>query len=231
VIKIKDIFGNRHAVLPVIHVETLDGALYNTELAQEHGCDGAFLIAHRGSSSDLLNVYAEVSAKFPDFWMGINCLDLTPVETFAKVHAGVNGIWVDNAQVDENIVEQVEADKIDDAKLESDFRGLYFGGVAFKYQRPVEDLKNAMLKAAPSVDVITTSGAGTGQAAEVQKIAEMRSADSVTPLAIASGITVENVSEYLPIADCFLVATGISRTWVELDPDKTQKLVDIVRDY
>jgi hypothetical protein len=28
------------------------------------------------------------------------------------------------------------------------------------------------------------------------------------PLAIASGITPENVGEYLPVADCFLVATG-----------------------
>ena len=42
---------------------------------------------------------------------------------------------------------------------------LYFGGVAFKYQRPVDDLAEATTKASRFIDVVTTSGAGTGHAA------------------------------------------------------------------
>ena len=52
-----------------------------------------------------------------------------------------------------------------------------------------------------------------------------------TPLAIASGITPENVEVYLPFADSFLVATGISRSFTELDPSKVRMLVQRVRSY
>ncbi len=51
------------------------------------------------------------------------------------------------------------------------------------------------------------------------------------PLAIASGVTPENVSDYLDIADCFLVATGISRNFSELDAEKLRRLLDRVRSF
>ena len=49
------------------------------------------------------------------------------------------------------------------------------------------------------------------------------------PLAIASGITPENVADYLPFADCFLVATGISTRIEELDAHRTRALIQAVR--
>jgi predicted TIM-barrel enzyme len=51
------------------------------------------------------------------------------------------------------------------------------------------------------------------------------------PLAIASGITPENVGDYLDVADCFLVATGISRSFTELEPSRVRRLIERVRDY
>lgn len=59
----------------------------------------------------------------------------------------------------------------------------------------------------------------------------MKAALGETPLAIASGITAENIGDYLPIADIFLVATGISRTFEELDRNKVIALVERVRSY
>lgn len=79
------------------------------------------------------------------------------------------------------------------------------------------------------MDVVTTSGPGTGKAAAVEKIRTMKEALGDFPLAIASGITPENVSDYLPYADCFLVATGISRNFEQLDPARTHALVEAVR--
>lgn len=57
---------------------------------------------------------------------------------------------------------------------------------------------------------------------------------STTPLpkfhlAIASGITPENIQDYLDFAGCFLVATGISKSFEELDRDKTCALVSTAR--
>ncbi|MCD4652389.1 hypothetical protein K8T06_00460 [bacterium] len=59
----------------------------------------------------------------------------------------------------------------------------------------------------------------------------MKQAIEDFPFAIASGITTENVSDYLPFADCFLVVTGINRDFHNLDPDQVRELVDKVRSY
>jgi predicted TIM-barrel enzyme len=56
----------------------------------------------------------------------------------------------------------------------------------------------------------------------------MKKALGDCPLAIASGITPENVADYLEVADCFLVATGINASWTELDPLLVRKLVQTV---
>jgi len=45
-------------------------------------------------------------------------------------------------------------------------------------------------------------------------------------LAIASGITTENVESYLPWVSDFLVASGISSSFTELDPDLTRELAE-----
>ena len=67
------------------------------------------------------------------------------------------------------------------------------------------------------MDVVTTSGPGTGQVAHVEKIRIMKESLGDFPLAIASGINPDNILEYLSYSDCFLVATGISRSFEELD--------------
>jgi predicted TIM-barrel enzyme len=115
-------------------------------------------------------------------------------------------------------------------ELDSDY--LYFGGVAFKYQRKVEDLETAARIARAYMDVVTTSGPATGEAADIEKIRRMR--DGLGPseaLAIASGLTVDNVSEYLPYADVLMVATGVSESWDKLDIDKLTEFVKKVRAF
>lgn len=52
-----------------------------------------------------------------------------------------------------------------------------------------------------------------------------------TPIAIASGITPENVVEYLPFVDAYLVSTGISADFYNFDFKKTQELSDIIHEY
>ena len=57
----------------------------------------------------------------------------------------------------------------------------------------------------------------------------MKQAIGDFPLAIASGITPENVKDYLEVADCFLVATGISNSFSELSPVRVRELVRNIR--
>jgi len=227
----RQIFAHRHVVLPVIHVESEEQALRNTGIAREADADGIFLINHRIDHLRLLAIHHRVFEEFPDWWIGVNCLDLDPKEVFALISDEVAGVWADNAAIDEHSSEQPIADEIAAARERSGWRGLYFGGVAFKYQRPVEDLASAARIAMRYMDVVTTSGPGTGIAAAREKIVAMREAAGDFPLAIASGITPDNVGDYLEVADCFLVATGISRSFSELDAEKLRRLLARVREY
>ncbi|MGD2215749.1 MAG: BtpA/SgcQ family protein [Gemmatimonadales bacterium] len=222
------VFSRRHVVLPVVHVESEQQARRNTDLARQAGADGVFLINHFSDCEDLLAIHRKVCEDHPDWWVGVNCLDLDPPQVFKAVTDRVAGIWVDNAGIDEREAEQPLAEEAAAACERSSWEGLYFGGVAFKYQRPVEDLTRAARLAVRFMDVVTTSGPGTGIAAACEKIAAMKEAVGDFPLAIASGITPDNVADYLDVADCFLVATGISRSFTELDPDKVRELIERV---
>ena len=219
------IFAKYPVILPVIHVESLDQALRNTTIAREQQCDGVFLINHGLAYPKLLAIHHELFTEFPEWWIGVNCLDLHPWDIFDKLSEEVAGLWVDNAHIDERVEKQTTADKITTAREKSGWSGLYFGGVAFKYQRHVDQLDHAAVLARQYVNVVTTSGPGTARAANVKKIQALKQALGPFPLAIASGITPANVHQYLDISDCFLVASGISQSWTELDPQLVGKLV------
>jgi predicted TIM-barrel enzyme len=225
---LRQVFQNRHVVLPVIHVTSTAQALENASIARDAGADGVFLINHAMSSEELLSAHVAVRARFPNWWIGVNCLDLEPEQVFERITDSVNGVWTDNAMIDEANEAQPLAQKVLDSRNQRGWSGLYFGGVAFKYQRRVEDLAAAARRAMRYMDVVTTSGSGTGHAADVNKIRVMKEALGTFPLAIASGITPENVAEYMPHADCFLVATGISKSFEELDPAKVKALIQVV---
>jgi len=212
----------------VIHVESQKQALQNAELARQSGCDGVFLINHAIAVRDLLTIHQKVIEEFPGWWVGVNCLGINPRQVFSIVGPGVAGVWTDDACIDERTDVQPAADAILAARASASWEGLYFGGVAFKYQRAVGDLAAAARLATQYMDVVTTSGPGTGQAPSIAKIRAMKKALGDCPLAIASGITPENVADYLEVADCFLVATGINASWTELDPLLVRKLVQTV---
>jgi uncharacterized protein len=218
-----------HVILPVIHVESIDQALRNAILAHQSGCHGVFLINHSISVSELIETHRHVTENIPNWWIGVNCLGVLPHKVFSLLNETVRGVWVDNACIDEHSVQQPAADAILKQRSSTTWPGLYFGGVAFKYQRDVQDLATAARVSAKYMDVVTTSGPGTGEAASIEKIRTMKTALGDFPLAIASGLTPENVHAYLEVADCFLVATGISSTWTDFGPQRIRDFVQAVR--
>jgi uncharacterized protein len=226
-----EVFRGRHTVLPVIHVETRSEALSNAQIAREAGADGVFLINHGMADEPLLEIHASVADAHPGWWIGVNCLGITPDDVFRSVSERVCGVWADNAGIEEGQEEQPYAKVVLDLRNMLAPSCLYFGGVAFKYQRHVQALEQASRLAAQFMDVVNNSGPGTGQAAPVDKIRRMKLVLGDRPLAIASGVTPENVGDYLPHADSFLVATGISRSFTELDPARLKALIRRVRSF
>lgn len=215
----------------VVHVRSASQACGQVIAAVDAGVDGVWLIDHAGDHRDLLSLTRLVRGSLPSLWLGVNYLDLSVDRASALVDDGVNGLWSDNAHVhlddDHEIAERARA-----LRSAREWDGLYFGGVAFKGQRIETDLEGAVERAVPYVDVLTTSGTATGVAAPEEKIRRMHAAlGGRRPLAVASGITPENVESYLPYVDYLMVNTGVSRNFYELDPDKLARLVEAVRSW
>ncbi|MEO0767265.1 MAG: adenine phosphoribosyltransferase [Pseudomonadota bacterium] len=221
-------------ILPVIHV--LDGARTqdNIERVVRAGLKGCFLINHDFEKESLIPILREVRAAFPSLWMGVNFLAVTGSGAFpilgdlARSACHIDAYWADDACIDED-GDNAQAAGIARVREESGWKGLYFGGTAFKKQRPVapDRYGDAARNATPFMDVITTSGVATGHEADPDKIIAFRAAIGERPLALASGITPENAHAYGDV-DCFMVATGINvpDNFYDIDPDRLAALID-----
>ena len=214
----------------VIHVEDFEQVSVNAAYAYENGADGIFLINHSLSCEDLLEIYHDVRKKYPDQWIGLNFLGPDAARAMQMLPADADGLWTDNAEIDEDGPNIIPGQWYADFK-KTHPRSSYFGGVAFKYQRHVENLECAAKEAQLCMDVICSSGAGTGIAANVDHVRRLCSGKGDRPLALASGVTPENIHTFLPYADCFLVATGVSRSFRMLDPQKVKLLAEKIRAY
>ena len=229
------------AVLPVIHVRDAAQAGRNAAIAIEAGAQGVFLINHDFDHEELVPILGEVRARFPSLWLGANFLAVTGRDAFpvlGRLEAEgveIDAYWADDARIDERAATdgQVEAAEIAAAREASGWTGLYFGGTAFKKQRPVapDDHEAAARTAAGWMDAVTTSGVATGKAADRAKIAAFRRGCGDAPLALASGVTPENAADYAPDVDAMLVATGINRPgdFYEIDPARLRRLLAVTR--
>lgn len=221
-------------VLPVIHVLDTERTLANIDVLEAEGAPGCFLINHDFDVEAFLPVLREVRDARPDLWMGVNFLAVTGLDAFPKLAelqregCQVNAYWADDARIDERTATQTEAKAI--AAARGDWSGLYFGGTAFKKQRPVAPAEYAAAAAMARnwMDVVTTSGPATGIEADAGKIATFRAAIGDNALALASGITPENAHRYREV-DCFMVATGINyeNNFYDIDPARLRRLLDV----
>ena len=222
-----DVFGNDKVFLPVIHVKTRRQVLENVHIAKTEGADGVFLIQHGHPSFMVLSaVYEEVRTRYPRFWVGINFLDRDAAAAVETVPTTASGLWVDNAGFDGTTAGTPDAPDLIAEQLRrrrhlGTWSGLYFGGVAFKYQEQVADPGRAAQQAVlHGVDVVTTSGDATGSPPTIEKVRAIRDAVGADqPVANASGMTPENVGPFVPLLDCFLVASSIAPDFYNFDPD------------
>lgn len=228
-------FGKRGpVVLPVIHVLETDRTLANIDILTELDAPRCFLINHDFGVEQFLRILRDVRAACPTLWMGVNFLDVTGRHAFPTLAqlerdgCRIDAYWADDARIDERTDAQTEAEEIADARV--GWSGLYFGGTAFKKQRPVAeaDYERAATLACEWMDVVCTSGQATGVEAEDQKISTFRTAIGDHALALASGITPENAHRYREV-DAFMVATGINHdgNFYDIEPGRLKRLLAV----
>jgi hypothetical protein len=230
------VFRRSRAFLPVIHPVSRQTALSSIKTAVQSGADGIFLINQGMSSTQVLEFIPEVHYLYRDLWVGVNFLGTKPEEVIGLIdNLPVGGIWSDNAGINEQSDRQPAGERFRQARHEAGWKGLYFGGVAFKYQRQVPDslLPDAARHATPWMDVITSSGPGTGYAASVEKAKALRAGAGRHPVALASGVSPENVIGFLPFVDAYLVASEIETAKYSgiLVPERTKTLADRIHEW
>ena len=165
-------------ILPVIHVLDDARTVANIDQIIDAGLKGCFLINHDFGIDAFLPVLEAIRGRYPDFWIGVNFLSVTGLKAFpilADLDARgvrIDAYWADDARIDESAVTQEEADNIAATRTACGWEGLYFGGTAFKKQRPVDpkDYARAAGIAGGFMDVVTTSGIATGHSADLSLI-------------------------------------------------------------
>lgn len=229
-------------VYPVVHVMDVRQAREQSTLALELGADGIYLISHGSMDADrLTEVFNRVSDDHEGAFIGINYLDLESgvtayeyldkAQKLGKINRLPNAIWADN-------IEGFRGHDVNELLLRRganpDLQNVNFlGGIAFKYtgeytDNPTEAASDTKARGR-YVDVITTSGPGTGKAPPVNKIAAMKAVAGDKPIAVASGIDVTNIEDYRGIVDKILVASSVETKPYsgEFDPKKLADLIAV----
>ena len=207
-------------IYPVVHINSLKQGVEQAELALNCGADGVYLIDHhQNQQEDIISVFNALTDNNPNTYIGVNYLyEPSALHTLKLLQQAVkaeqmrrlpNALWADD--VSDYINETLEYRKSDLALS----KVRYLGGIAFKYTESYTD--NHLIAAAEVrllgkyVDVVTTSGPGTGKPPSPHKIAAMKQeADFLgKPLAVASGVSAENLSDYDGNIDEVLVSSSV----------------------
>jgi len=184
-------------IIPVIHMTSSNQVLENVATCINCGIEKVFLINHVVSAHEVLMVAREVKKQYPTLWVGINMLGVRTENAIMLDDPAIDGLWCDaSISMEESLCRQ--------------FKGMFFGGLAFKYQPQPKDLEAACREAMLTTDVATTSGSATAKAAAVEKITTIRGYLGDHPMAIASGVSAENISDYIGLVNYLLVASSIT---------------------
>jgi predicted TIM-barrel enzyme len=213
-------------VYPVIHYDNDELTIEQAILAKSLGADGVFLISHKGSNERLAPLAKEIKDRFPGFNVGLNLLGASIMDT-AKLAEKYNldMIWGDFCGVSSK---GLDKEGILLSMWAKDHPIDVFASVAFKYQRVESNPALAAKEAMNAGFIPTTSGSGTGSAPTGAKVGSMSEATNGL-LAIASGMTCDNIRSFAPYLSHILVAAGISMDENRFDIDKLGNFIKIVK--
>ncbi len=208
-------------ILPVIHFSTKDAAFKNAEIVFGNGCDGVFLINmdNPDAESILPSVCRELKENYPEKKIGINFLFTEFMVGLVNHYECFDMIWTDNL-IPERYDQPIEL-------LTNKKSMEIYESFAFKYQKKDVDFIATGETILSKNRIPTTSGSATGVAASLEK---MQNLEHFPKLALASGLTPENIHSYKNYITHALVATGISSSFYDFDPIKVKDFVQAARD-
>ena len=221
----------RTAVWPVVHLDAdTTRTMRQVDVAVQAGADGVFLIQMHGHDDLIDPQVALIRTKHPALPLGVNFLSLgARAGVERSLGLGCQASWSDRSCVRGDGCDP-EAAEI--AAVLRDHPGhMFFASVAFKYQAVEPNPHQAAQHARDLGFVPTTSGVATGSAPDVGKLQAMHHTAADPLLAVASGVTPENVRAMAPFVSHVLVATGVSDGEDLFDFERLARLVGLAHQH
>lgn len=214
-------------VIPVIHHIEEDLSFHQAMIAKNSGADAIFLISHYNKDSELPNLAVKIKKNL-DINVGLNLLNTNPFESFdICIKNNIDMLWLDNAGVHSINPNKTRMQMLQ-KNLETCPNFKLFAGVAFKYQQDEPNPGTAAIMALEHGFIPTTSGQATGSPPTLDKIISMF--NRVGPhLAVASGMTPENIFEYKKYLKYVLVSTGVSQDEFRFNESKLNQFIRTVK--
>ncbi len=215
-------------IIPVIHHLDHETTMRNAKICYESNVFGVFLIEMNGENTDLGILGMQIKKMYPKLKVGLNLLGETALTTVNEsIKYDLDMSWSDNPIVTSNEISK-EAEKIKD--LIKKEKHMFFNSVAFKYQK-LENSPGIAARNSISMGFIpTTSGSATGVAVNIDKLEQIKFEIGFDPLAIASGLDLNNISEHKKYIEYGLVSTGISKDFYNFDENKVKEIVLIANE-
>ena len=200
---------------PVIHLHDDVQGHREADKAFDAGADGVFFINHFSDDAMAVRLAEATKRNHPDWYVGINLLASGAVAAFEQaIAARLDAVWADAVGVNSQGLD-TKAHALRRLHVVHPFIDI-FAGVAFKYQPQDKNPAGTIYQLSDLGWIPCTSGAATGAAADIGKVETLGNASS-TGLGLASGVTLENVNDYLPHVSHFFVASSIAEDDYTLD--------------
>tara|TARA_B100000767_G_C19774117_1_gene541653 strand:+ start:3592 stop:4266 length:675 start_codon:yes stop_codon:yes gene_type:complete len=186
------------------------------QIAFENGCYGIFLCPAENNinPTDINSIYNHIRDLYPNKFIGINYMN--SLEEFINIIPNnVSAIWTDKGIGNIDSIDIVE--KINKVKCDKGF--LYFGGFFHKGNNnnlTTDKIDSKIEKANEQIDIITTSGRFTGIEIKIDILKHIHS-KSKKPIALASGVNINNVVNYINIIEYAIIGTGIEKSTTNED--------------
>jgi predicted TIM-barrel enzyme len=235
-----DVFPKKKILIGMIHLDGRDyqeratRALYELNIYEEEGFDGAIIEDYHGSLEDVENTLKVLPMPYPKIKIGINTLR-NPYLAF-KLANKYNAKFIQFDTIQSSAGDENNPKRFNE-KLYMSLRKKYpeisvFGGVRFKYVPPTgnsleDDIIDGMYKS----DVIVTTGEGTGIETPTQKLKEFREMMGTFPLIVGAGVNDKNIREQMDICNGAIVGSYLKggNTEAKAERKYVRELVELVR--
>lgn len=216
-------------IFPILHFLDRATTLWQVSVARRCGAAGVFLLCSESDdANDIVDVAWKTKQLNPSFAVGIKLPSFTPLQAAERaLEAGLDMVWTDDMGVSST---GFTAAGMRMAEFATQHPGLaLFASVALAHQ-PVDPAPGLAAQNALTAGFVpTTTTAATVEA--YPNLAQLKAMSKATrgTLAVASGITADNVAACAPYVSHILVSSGIFSDQYHIDQYKLEQLLRCAR--